>query len=103
MKILKKVLIVITLLIIFIYVTNVTTIPNEIILFKGENLNLHLVFGLKADKLSNEYEAIQTASNISKNNVIEKETVGLKLINIIKVKDIEVNTIPKTSVIPLGN
>ena len=30
MKILKKVLIVITLLIIFIYVTNVTTIPNEI-------------------------------------------------------------------------
>ena len=103
MKILKKVLLVITLLIIFIYVTNVTTIPNEIILFKGENLDLHLVFGLKADKLSNEYEAIQTASNISKNNVIEKETVGLKLFNIIKVKDIEVNTIPKTSVIPLGN
>lgn len=103
MKILKKILLVMILLIIFIYVTNVTNIPNEIILFKGENLNLHLVFGLKIDKLSNEYDAIQTASNISKSSAVEKETIGLNLFNIIKVKNIEVNTIPKTSVIPLGN
>lgn len=100
MKNLKKVFLIIILLVIFIYVTDITNVPNDIILFKGEELNLHLVLGLKIDE---NYKAIQTASNINESNVVEKEKVSLKLFNLIKVKDIEVNTIPKTSVIPLGN
>lgn len=103
MKILKKVFLVLFLIIILIYVTNITNIPNDIILFKGEELNLHLVYGLEIDKLSNNYETVQTASNINDNNSIEKEKVGIKLFDIIKIKDVEVNTIPETTVIPLGN
>lgn len=64
---------------------------------------MNLFIGLKMDKSSNNYQAIQTASSINESNTVEKEKVGIKLFDIIKVKDIEVNTIPETTVIPLGN
>lgn len=103
MKILKKFFLLLFLIIILIYVANITNIPENIILFKGEELNLNLFIGLKMDKSSNNYQAIQTASSINESNTVEKEKVGIKLFDIIKVKDIEVNTIPETTVIPLGN
>ena len=103
MKTIRKIFIITFLMVIFIYVTDISNIPSDVILFKGEELNLHLVLGLKIDNFSNNYKTIQTASNLSESNVVEKEKVSLKLFDLIKVKDIEVNTIPKTSVIPLGN
>lgn len=103
MKTTRKIFIITFLMVIFIYVTDISNIPSDVILFKGEELNLHLVLGLKIDNFSNNYKTIQTASNLSESNVVEKEKVSLKLFDLIKVKDIEVNTIPKTSVIPLGN
>ena len=92
---------IIFLLIILIYVTNITTIPNSIILFKGENLDLKTAPGIFVD--NNDEEAIYTDSKINNESISKKEKVSLKIFNLIKVKDIEVNTIPKTTVIPLGN
>ena len=46
MKILKRILLITFLLILLIYVTNITSIPENIILFKGEELNLATVFGI---------------------------------------------------------
>ena len=97
---LKKILLIVFLLIILIYVTNITAIPNSIVLFKGEDLDLHTAFGIY---MNENYETIQTGATINTKSILEKKKVSLKLFNIIDVKNIEVNTIPKTTVIPLGN
>lgn len=103
MKILKRILLILFLIIILIYVTNITSMPDSIILFKGEELNLYTAFGIFVNEKSNTYETIQTSSSIENIDTVEKKEVSLKLFNIIDVKDIEVNTIPQTTVIPLGN
>ena len=102
MKFFRRTLLIIFLLILLIYVTNITGIPKSIILFKGEELNLDTVFGIHVDENDN-YETVATGVSLNSNAISEKKKVSLKLFNIIEVKDIEVNTIPKTTVIPLGN
>jgi len=101
MKIFKRIILISILLIILIYVTNITSIPDSIILFKGENLNLNTVFGVNIEEKN--YKEVQTSSNLNNNEVLETKTVSLSLFNIINIKEIEVNTIPNTTVIPLGN
>jgi len=101
MKIFKRIILILILLIILIYVTNITSIPDSIILFKGENLNLNTVFGVNIEEKN--YKEVQTSSNLNNNEVLETKTVSLSLFNIINIKEIEVNTIPNTTVIPLGN
>jgi len=101
MKIFKRIILILILLIILIYVTNITSIPDNIILFKGENLNLNTVFGVNI--VEKDYKAIQTSSNLNNNEILETKTVSVSLFNIINLKEIEVNTIPNTTVIPLGN
>lgn len=101
MQYFKKVLLILVLLIILIYVTNITSIPNSVILFKGEQLNLYTVFGIDVLEEKN-YKTIQTSSLLN-NSTVQKTTAHLKLFNIFNIKDIEVNVIPDTKVIPLGN
>lgn len=100
MKNLKRILFILFLLIVLVYVTNITSIPNRIILFKGEKPNLKTVFGIYADE---NYETIQTGATINTQSISEKKKICLKLFNVLDIKDIEVNTIPKTTVIPMGN
>ncbi len=102
-KIFLKILLIFFLLLILIYVTNITSIPDEIILFKGEELNLGVILGISLKDNLDNYEAIEASSTISSNNKVQKKKVTVSLFNIIDVKDIEVNTIGKTTVIPLGN
>jgi len=87
------------LLLVLIYVTNITAIPEDIILFQGEELNLGLVLGISLK----ENKVIEASSNIKSNNKVEKKKITLSLFNVLDVKDIEVNTIDKTTVVPLGN
>ena len=101
-KNLFKVILIILLLISLVYVTNITSIPDNIVLFQGENLNLGVVLGVTL-KENNNNESIETSSTIESNNKVEKRKLTLGLFNAIDLKDIEVDTIPKASVIPLGN
>ena len=102
MKKIKKIILLIFLIIILIYVCNITNIPNSIILFEGEELYLQTLAGVEIQNKNN-YNTIQ-ASNLANGQIaLKKQTAALKLFNIIPLKNIEVNTIPKTTVIPLGN
>lgn len=103
MKIFKKILLIIFLLIILIYVTNITSMPDSVILFKGEELNLATVFGVYINEEISKEETIQTSTSLKNINTVETKKVHLSLFNIVDIKDIEVNTIPTTTVIPLGN
>ncbi len=101
MKILKRIILITVLLITLIYVTNITSIPDSIILFKEEKLNLGTIFGVNI--IEKDYKTVQTLSNLNSNDILETRTITLSLFNLINIKEIKVNTIPETTVIPLGN
>lgn len=99
MKILKKIIFECILLIILVYVINITSIPKKIVLFEGEDLKLETLFGISKEK----EEIITTSVNNEENNVVKKEKVTLSLFNLLKLKEVDVTIIEKTKVIPLGN
>jgi len=94
----KRSLIIIILLIALIYTVNITGIPEKVILFEDEDLNLGEVFGIVLKE--KQEETIETSSNKDK---IGNKTITLSLFNLIDVKEIEVSTIQNVRVIPLGN
>ena len=100
MKLYKKILIIIFLIIVYLYVCNISMLPNNIILMQGELLNLNTIFGINVKNA----ETMQASSNL--NNSIVDETgkmdLQLNLFNIFNVKDVTVSVIPKTTVVPVG-
>lgn len=104
MKLYKRIILLLVLLCIFIYVCNITLLPNNIILIQGEILNFNTAYGITLDKQEKDTQILQASSNLNKNKIEEtgKIDLSLKLFNHIKVKDMTVNVIPKTTVIPMG-
>lgn len=99
MNLLKKIFLISCLLVILVYVTNITSIPSQIVLFEGEELNLGTVYGITIKDKNNENQVVKTSSNLNNNN----ETIILSLFNTIDLKEVKVDTIPRTTVVPLGN
>ena len=95
----KKIFLIIFLLVILIYVTNITGISKNIILFEGETLKLGEIFGIYINK----EPIVTTSSNNEDSNIVSEEIIHLSLFNLVKVKDVDVTTIENTKVIPLGN
>lgn len=104
MKLYKKILIILFLVVIFIYTCNITLLPNNLILIQGEMLNLKTAYGITLGKDADSEGILQASSNINKNKVsnIGKLDVKLNLFGKFKVKDMTVNVIPNTKVIPVG-
>lgn len=101
MKKIKRAIFILILLIILAYTTNITAIPNNIIIFQGEELNLGTTFGLYLKEKEN--KTVQTSSTVANQNIVSKKIITISLFNLFDIKDLEINTIPETTVIPLGN
>lgn len=101
MKKFLKILLILTLIIILVYVSNVTSIPDNLILMQGEELNIKTMFGLNLENSSGQtIEAMASdAEKISKE--VGKLDLSLNLGNF-SLKDVTVNVIPNTVVIPGG-
>lgn len=103
MKVLKKFFVILFLIVVYMYVCNISMLPNNIILMQGEALNLNTILGInvKSSSLSN---AVTASSNL--NNSIAENTgkveLELDLFNLFPVKDVTVNVIPKAKIVPLG-
>lgn len=102
MKIIKKIILIIILLLIYIYVCYYSLLPSSYIIMQGESLKINVLWG--ANLVQNNKESIQTVSNINKTKINEagKIDLSLNLFNVFKIKDINVNVIPKTTVVPVG-
>lgn len=104
----KPILLILFFLIIYVYICNITLLPNNIIIFQGEELNLKTIYGLKVNQknssISN-YKAMQTSTNLSEKvgDNIGTINLSLDLFGTIPLKEIDVNVLPRTRVIPLGN
>ena len=104
MKRLSKIFIISFLLLLLMYVSNITSIPENIVLFQGEGYSVKTLLGINITQKQENYETIQTSSTISGNtNKVGRLNYSLNLFGAIPLKDIQVNVIPKTYVVPLGN
>lgn len=109
MKKIKQFLIIALLIIIYVYVCNITLLPSSIIIFEGENLNLKTLAGINIKRANNSnIQVIQASTPVESEDNNKYETAGtfelnLNLFGTIPVKEINVNVIPKTKVIPMGN
>jgi len=111
----KKLGVSFTLLILFIaliYVSDISNLPNNIILFEGETLKLNTIFGVEVEtksssnpnieKIENN-KAVTVGADIEKNEELDcTGTVDLDVkVFGTKVKEISVNVIENTEVVPV--
>ena len=102
-KILKKSIIVSIFVIIYIYALVITNLPDTLIVFEGENIAFNTIYGLNIKVKEQEYEATLTSSNVGETSFNEEGTVTLTAsLFDFNIKDIDVNVIDKTTVIPVG-
>jgi len=106
-KLIKSMVLIVILTMLLSYVSLIDNIPSDIVLIQGEKLEFSKFFGLNYE-LENSYTSKEVSSKLenvenARNNDIGKANVEVSLFGKIPVKNIEVNVIPKTKVIPLGN
>ncbi|MCI9365479.1 MAG: PDZ domain-containing protein [Clostridia bacterium] len=116
-KVLKKTGIIFLLVFLFtalIYVSDISNLPSNVILFEGEALRLNTIFGVELEtKFSSNpnierienFETVTVSAEVKdKDNADYTETINLdvKVLGA-KVKEINVNVIEKLEVVPLGN
>lgn len=89
----RKILDYITILFLFIiyaYIVNISSIPNQIVLFGNEEFEIRKLWGI---------ETVETSS-VSNNN-INKTNVEVKLFGLMGIKDITVTTLDNYEVVPI--
>lgn len=80
------------LLIVLAYTCNISNIPSSVILLEGETLSLNTLFGVKT---------VQASSNIAESNN-NKVNIELSFLGGFTLKQIDVNVLPETKVVPVG-
>ena len=102
-KFVKMLLLVFFLSILYAYVLVITMIPNELVVFEGENISMKTLLGLSIK--NSESETVETSSNNGSkiSDEIGKSTLEVSLFDQVFLKSVEVNVLPKTKVIPVGN
>lgn len=94
-----KIFIIAFLLIVFTYVCKINSIPNNLIIYNGENIDIGNFLGLK---LSNKNHDFLLASNNLNENSKKLFVEEVKLFDILTVKKIKVNKIDEKTVVPVG-
>ena len=97
----KLIILIFILLIILAYVTNITSIPNSLILFQNQKLDIETIFGLTLEETVPVGAELTSAkeNTLQKN---EKKEYSLNLLGF-QLKKITANIIPNIKVIPLGS
>lgn len=80
------------LLIVLAYTCNISNIPSSVILLEGETLSLNTLFGVKT---------VQASSNTAESNN-NKVNIELSFLGGFTLKQIDVNVLPETKVVPIG-
>ena len=103
MKKILKISILTVLFFLYIYTLAIDAIPNSLILFEGEKINIKTILGLKINKNIN-YDAIQTVSSNDSEveNGIKTTNLNVNLLGKVPVKEVSVSVLPRTSVVPVG-
>lgn len=98
----KKLLLVSFLLIVYLYTLAITNLPDNLVVFEGEIISMKTLLGLNI-KIND--ETIETLSNNSQSITQQpgKATLEVSLFDNINIKNVNVDVLPRTKVIPVGN
>ena len=104
MKKITRIVIIALFLCIFIYYCKIDSIPNSIILYDGEQINLENFWGLSLKIGNEDYDTVLASSNMEAESDAKNKdvVVDVKLFNTFNVKEVSVSIIDKTTVIPVG-
>ena len=103
-KIIKIGIPIFILIIVYIYVLMIESIPNNITIFQGENIQIKQLWGIGLNKQNNE-EIVEASSNKNQNtiNQVNTEKIKISLLDKINIKNVNIDILPKTKVIPVGS
>ena len=101
MKRTRKILLIAFLLYIFFYICKINSIPNNIIIYENENLNLGKFWGISYKIGKQDLDSVLASNNLSTESKKEN-IVSVKLFDTITLKEVSVNIIGKTKVVPVG-
>lgn len=88
--------IVFLLIIILSYVTNISQIPERIILLEGEKLNFKKLYGISITTKEN--DILETWGQ----EKVENHKLNVTLLGSLNVKEVSVTTLPAVKVVPVG-
>lgn len=99
-----KILFIAFLLCLYVYISKISNIPSQAIIFLGEKFDIGNFLGLSIEydgkKSGSILASTNTQDSIQQNN--GKITAKVKLFDIFTVKNVDVSVIKKTNVIPVG-
>ncbi len=103
-KKLKIIFLILLLTIIYSYTIIIGYLPDNLVLFEGENLELPSIFGIFFN-LDNENATLETSSSEARkiSDEVGVTNMEVSLFNKFLIKEVEVSVLPKTKVIPVGN
>lgn len=102
-KNLKRLFLVFFLIVVYVYVIVIDTMPDELVVFEGENIKLRTLLGFSIESNS---DTIETSSSNGETVEASKSgttTLEVSLFNNILIKNVSVDVLPRTKVIPVGN
>ena len=103
-KIFLKLLLVLFLLLIFIYMLELNSIPDNLIIFQGEKVNFKTIFGLQVEKVDIIETSLKTGIPVNKNKIDQnKQIYEVSLFDKFLLKEINVDILPKQTIIPVGS
>ena len=101
-KILKMLLLVFFLIIIYVYTLLIQSIPDELVIFEGENISMKTLLGVTIKDKNNQTIEVSSNNGNSLSNETGKKSLEVSLFNNILLKNVDVSVLPKTTVIPVG-
>ena len=101
MKKIGKITTLFFLLVIYIYICSIHSIPDHLIIFEGEDISIKPMLGIQIE----DSQVLQASSNndIQKVSSLGKLDLGVSLFNSFHIKDVSVNVLPNTKVVPIGS
>ena len=99
---LKMLLLVFFLIIIYVYTLLIESIPNELVIFEGENISMKTLLGITIKDKNNQTIEVSSNNGNSLSNETGKKSLEVSLFNNILLKNVDVSVLPKATVIPVG-
>ena len=99
----KIISILLVLFILYLYILVIGYIPDKIVLFEGENINLPILLGLNYETANDEIIEVSSSTGKKISKEIGVSKMDVSLFDKFFVKSIDVDVLPRTTVIPVGN
>lgn len=99
----KMLLLVFFLIFIYIYTLVIEKIPEKIVAFEGENISFQTIFGINVKEKNGESIETSSTSGDKVSDEVGKSSLEVSLFNTIPIKEVDIDVIPKTKVIPVGS